>query len=232
MRLLLIRHGQTPANVLGQLDTAHPGPGLTELGLRQAAAIPDALQQQPIDALYASTLLRTHLTAAPLAGARGLDVGIRPGLHEIEAGRLEGLNDKQSVRAYLETVFAWGSGQLDVAMPGGPNGHDFFGRYNDDLSAIAGSGASAAAVVSHGAAIRVWVAANARNIDPMFTAENPLENTGIVVLDGSFATGWDLVQWAGEPIGGAALDDLTAEDATGETLGEAKAEAEATAPAE
>ena len=28
MRLLLIRHGQTPGNVLGQLDTAHPGPGL------------------------------------------------------------------------------------------------------------------------------------------------------------------------------------------------------------
>ncbi|HEY8752878.1 MAG TPA: histidine phosphatase family protein, partial [Arthrobacter sp.] len=27
MKLLLIRHGQTPGNVLGQLDTAHPGPG-------------------------------------------------------------------------------------------------------------------------------------------------------------------------------------------------------------
>ncbi|MEO7122267.1 MAG: hypothetical protein ABI400_03945 [Lacisediminihabitans sp.] len=25
MRLLLIRHAQTPANVLGQLDTARPG---------------------------------------------------------------------------------------------------------------------------------------------------------------------------------------------------------------
>ena len=27
MRLILIRHGQTPANVLGALDTAVPGPG-------------------------------------------------------------------------------------------------------------------------------------------------------------------------------------------------------------
>ena len=35
MRLLLIRHGETPGNVLGQLDTAHPGPGLTDLGERQ-----------------------------------------------------------------------------------------------------------------------------------------------------------------------------------------------------
>ena len=30
MRLLLIRHGQTPANVRGELDTAAPGPGLTD----------------------------------------------------------------------------------------------------------------------------------------------------------------------------------------------------------
>ena len=43
MRLLLIRHGQTPSNVLGALDTLVPGPGLTPLGLEQAAAIPDAL---------------------------------------------------------------------------------------------------------------------------------------------------------------------------------------------
>ena len=34
MRLLLIRHGQTPSNVLGLLDTAVPGPGLTDLGDR------------------------------------------------------------------------------------------------------------------------------------------------------------------------------------------------------
>ena len=40
MRLLLVRHGQTPSNVAGLLDTALPGPGLTALGTRQAAAIP------------------------------------------------------------------------------------------------------------------------------------------------------------------------------------------------
>ena len=67
MRLFLIRHGQTPANVLGELDTAHPGPGLTELGTRQAAVIPDALRLESIDAVFASTLVRTHLTAQPLA---------------------------------------------------------------------------------------------------------------------------------------------------------------------
>jgi broad specificity phosphatase PhoE len=57
MRLLLVRHGQTPSNVRSLLDTAVPGPGLTELGERQAAAPPEALAGEDIDALYASTLM-------------------------------------------------------------------------------------------------------------------------------------------------------------------------------
>ena len=66
MRLILVRHGQTPANVLGQLDTAHPGPGLTERGFEQAERVPEALRGENIDAIYVSTLIRTQLTAAPL----------------------------------------------------------------------------------------------------------------------------------------------------------------------
>ncbi len=87
MKLLLIRHGQTPGNVAGQLDTAFPGgPGLTELGERQAAALPEALADEAIEALYTSTLLRTHRTVAPLAKATGLEPTILDGVHEIEAG--------------------------------------------------------------------------------------------------------------------------------------------------
>lgn len=65
MRLLLVRHGQTPSNVEFLLDTAVPGPGLTALGERQAAALPEALADEDIEALYVSTLVRTQLTAAP-----------------------------------------------------------------------------------------------------------------------------------------------------------------------
>ena len=55
MRLILVRHGQTPSNIHGLLDTDAPGPGLTELGLAQAEAVPDALAQQPVDRLFVST---------------------------------------------------------------------------------------------------------------------------------------------------------------------------------
>ena len=200
MRLLLIRHGQTPGNVLGQLDTAHPGPGLTDLGLQQAAALAETLREESIEAIYASTLVRTQLTAGPLSNRRRLDVEVRSGLHEIEAGELESRSDRESIRRYLETVYAWGLGDLATAMPGGPDGHAFFGRFDAEIAGISASGAQVAAAVSHGAAIRVWVASRARNISPSFAAENALDNTGVVELEGSATKGWTLLKWAGRSL--------------------------------
>lgn len=220
MRLLLIRHGQTPANVDGRLSTAIPGPGLTPLGHRQAAMVPGALRDVQVDAVYASLLLRTQLTAAPLAADRGLDVRVLPGIHEIEAGDLEDLRDRASVRAYLTTVFAWGLGDLSPAMPGGTDGHEFFRRFDADIEAVAAE-SETAAVVSHGAAIRVWVAGRAANVPPSFAGEHEIDNTGIVELEGDPLTGWRLVTWQGEPVGGPELADTAAEDPTGESLSEA-----------
>lgn len=225
MRLLLIRHGQTPANVLGILDTATPGPGLTELGMRQAEEVPLALRDETVDGIFASRLVRTQLTSQPLLGDRGVDGQIGDGLHEIEAGELEGRNDRTSVLRYLQTVFAWADGDLDVAMPGGTDGHEFFTRFDTDIRAIEREVAGTAVVFSHGAAIRVWVGGRAANAPASFAARNELANTGVVVLDGSVDTGWKLLSWASMPVGGAQLADVAAPDPTGETIDEAEADA-------
>jgi broad specificity phosphatase PhoE len=218
MRLLLIRHGQTPANVLGRLDTAHPGPGLTELGQRQAEAIPGAVRDESIDAIFVSTLLRTQLTALPLATARGLERRITDGLHEIEAGDLEGLSSYADQMRYMEVVFSWAAGELDVAMPGGPDGHDFFGRFDAAIDAICGEHDGTVAVVSHGAAIRTWIASRTSDVDVRSAAARELANTGIVITNGSVADGWVVEEWDGTPMGGTALADPSADDPTGEAL--------------
>lgn len=221
MRLHLIRHGQTPANVDGRLNTAAPGPGLTALGEKQAGMIPAALLGTPVDALYASVLVRTQLTAVPLAADRGLGVMVLPGIHEIEAGALEDLRDPRSVRTYLETVFAWGLGDLSPAMPGGTDGHEFFGRFDADIARVAAE-AENAIVVSHGAALRVWVAARATNVPPSYAGEHDIDNTGVIELEGSPDAGWTLLSWQGTPVGGAELADRTAEDPTGESLSDVR----------
>jgi len=207
MRLTLIRHGQTPSNVLHLLDTAAPGPGLTDFGKLQASDIPGKLEGRPVDAVYVSRLVRTHHTAAPLAYARGLEAIELPGLHEIEAGDLEKRGDEEAVHAYMSTVFHWGRGDLDARMPGGPDGHEFFGRFDADIARIAAE-VQHPVVVSHGAAIRVWVAARASNIDPEFTAVHHLPNTGIVELEGSPEDGWQLLSWPVEDAEGIQTFEL------------------------
>ncbi|WP_022880791.1 histidine phosphatase family protein [Gryllotalpicola ginsengisoli] len=218
MRLLLIRHGQTPANVRGELDTAAPGPGLTELGERQAEAVPEALRDENIQGIYASRLIRTQLTAAPLSRERGLEVVVHDGLHEIEAGELEGKSDEQSVKAYIGTVLAWGTGDLSARMPGAFDGHAFFDRFDRAIAEIAAAHDDTAVLFSHGAAIRAWVGSRALNVSGEFTLHNPIDNTGVAILEGSPAAGWKLISWAGAPVGGPQLEDAAAPDPTGEAV--------------
>lgn len=212
MRLLLIRHGQTPSNLDHLLDTTAPGPGLTALGERQAEALPAALEGEPLDVLYASTLVRTQLTAAPLAAERGLEVRVRDGIRELSAGALEMRGDDEAAERYLTTAFAWSAGRTELRMPGpgGESGAEALGRFDavvaEAAEAVAEtadrSGSGAAALVSHGAAIRMWTAARARNVGIEFAEGNPLDNTGVVVLDGTPETGWRVLSWAGAAMPG------------------------------
>jgi len=213
VRLLLIRHGQTPSNVVGALDTGRPGPGLTDLGHEQAAAIPAALAEDRIDAVYASPLIRTQLTAAPLARSRGVGVEVVDGLEEIAAGRWEMRNDMDAVRAYMDAASRWAVGDLGAEIEGGESGHDFFARYDAAIAKVALENADgAAAVVSHGAAIRVWAAARIAGVDLSEAAKWRIYNTGMCELEGDAATGWRLVRWVREPLGGVQLEDAQALD--------------------
>lgn len=215
MRLLLIRHGQTPSNVAGALDTARPGAGLTALGHAQAAAIPKVLADERLDGLYASVLTRTQLTGQPLATARGLETRVREGLEEISAGDYEMHSDGDAVQAYVEAGWRWVRGDLAHAIPGGESGHEFFERYDAAIAEIAQSHGSAA-VISHGAAIRVWAACRAVNVASETGAQRGLKNTGMCVLEGDPDSGWVLQRWQEDPLGGELLEDELAHDVTGE----------------
>jgi len=217
VRLLLIRHGQTPANVRGELATARPGPGLTPLGEQQAAAIPDAVAGEQIAAIYVSPLVRTSATAAPLARVLGIVPVVREGLEEIEAGDLEDRSDLSSVMAYVKPAFGWAAGDLDARIPGSIDGHEFFARFDAAIDDIAAAHPDqTVVVVSHGAAIRVWTAARAANLTADSSHIRHLDNTGVVVMSGSLGDGWVVHTWAGEPIGGDELADPTAVDPTGD----------------
>ncbi len=216
-----MRHGQTHANVSGELDTAHPGLDLTDLGRAQAVAAAKAIADEPLDAIYVSSRVRTHQTAAPTAEDRGLTLTQLDGLEEIQAGDFEMRSDHDAVAGYIGAVATWLEGDLTHRMPGGETGEEFLARFDTAVRTIVDAGHDAALIVSHGAALRTWVSTRMEPHPDAPPATQPLHNTALIVLDGDPETGWRMVSWQGHPVGGAqpdgsSLEDPTAEDPTGD----------------
>jgi probable phosphoglycerate mutase len=91
--IVLVRHGETiaadPTEPFPLVD-GHGDPELAPQGIEQARLVGERLAGSKIDALYVTTLRRTHETAAPLAALTGLAPIVEPGLREVRLGDWEG----------------------------------------------------------------------------------------------------------------------------------------------
>jgi broad specificity phosphatase PhoE len=195
--LTLIRDGESTANANGVIDTSVPGPDLTPIGDAQAVAVANQLSPNRYDGIYASTMIRTQQTAAPLAQALGEPVTALPGLREIEAGTNEG--QLQATAPRYPAPGVWLRGDRAARIPGSITGNEFESRFNDAVKTIYDTGETNPVVFTHGEAITFWVLMNAKNADPGL-ANNPLPNTAHVVLTGNPTDGWTLADWNGTPI--------------------------------
>ena len=205
MRLLLIRHGQTDGNVRGALDTALPGPPLTELGRTQAADLAFRLAGEPIVAVYASQATRAQQTAAPLAAQFDLDVQVVDGVHEVGAGDLEGATDHESIRTYMEVVKRWTLGELTPSLPGGESGTSVRARMLDAVGRLRAKHEQAdpdgvIALVSHGGAIRLSAEWLAPNVHADIANAALIPNTGLVELDARPEGHWHCLTWVDTPL--------------------------------
>ena len=71
MKLWLVRHGETEANVAG-LYSGHAPTALTERGIRQAQTLGQRLHAVPFERVFCSELERTQRTANLLLGERSI----------------------------------------------------------------------------------------------------------------------------------------------------------------
>jgi 2,3-bisphosphoglycerate-dependent phosphoglycerate mutase len=91
--VLLVRHGESAPAVPGRpfpLTDGHGDPALHPDGARQAVRVGERLAAEGVDAIYVTTLVRTHQTAAPLAEKLGLEIRVEPDLREVFLGDWEG----------------------------------------------------------------------------------------------------------------------------------------------
>jgi broad specificity phosphatase PhoE len=195
--LTLVRHAESEANAAGIVDTAVPGPGLTEKGRADAQEFADQLSRHHYDGVYASSMARAQQTAAPLARELGRQVQILPGLREISAGWFGDKPGSVAQAPYLLAPQAWIHGQRTAAIPGSIDGNQFNEDFSAAVQRIYDSGDANPVAFSHSASIMTWTLMNVKNPRDELMTDHPLPNLGRVVLKGSPGTGWKLVDWDG-----------------------------------
>jgi broad specificity phosphatase PhoE len=99
MRLILVRHGETPWNVTLQYQGQANVP-LNERGRAQARLTADRLARLGVAALYASDTARAAETADVIASRLGMNPRPMPELREIDVGQWEGLTPEELYRRF------------------------------------------------------------------------------------------------------------------------------------
>ena len=195
--LTFIRHAESQANADGVLNTEIPGPSLTPVGEQQADAVANRLKGNGYDGIFASEMVRTQQTAAPMSQALGKPVNVLPGLNEISAGWFNGEQMDRAAATYMVAPLDWTRGNLGFSIPGSVSGREFNGAFTSAVQRIYESGDAKPVAFSSAASIMLWTLLNARNGKDSLLTDHPLPNTGRVVVTGNPTMGWTLVDWDG-----------------------------------
>ncbi len=193
--LVVVRHGETDANLNGILQGQHDIP-LNELGLRQAECAAERLRHEHFDHIFSSDLSRAMVTARTIAEYHPAVpvVGLRA-LREWNLGVLQGGKWSDLREKYPEVDRAFREGSKVTKVPGGESISDLHQRVADCLDELADRyEGKRLLLVSHGGAIKEMF----RHVVCMDIGEfsrMPLTgNTGV----GSFRRidgKWQLVSW-------------------------------------
>jgi probable phosphoglycerate mutase len=199
-RLVLVRHGQSHANVERRLDTRPPGAPLTDLGHEQARAFARGWSH-PVGLVAHSTATRAVETAAEIAGHLGSATVQLEGIHEVQVGALENRNDDEAIEEFNAIYQRWHQGGLELPMPDGESAGEVLERYLPVVTQLRlrhlddHAWTGDIVLVSHGAAIRL-VGAVLAGVDGGFALEHHLANTECVVLSPITDGRWSCVQWS------------------------------------
>lgn len=181
-RILLVRHGQTRANIEqvwhGVTDTP-----LTREGHRQASLAGDYINDHfsPLSRVYASQLQRARHTAEAIAQHQGLTVETDRRLQEVDNGDWEQVSyaDLHEKHDYWRNTMREDS----YRAPGGESRREVIERMLASLSEIADRHADATVtVVSHGLAIAMVLSHIAGSESKDWSGYDT-HNTGITILN-------------------------------------------------
>lgn len=156
-RLLLVRHGNTRSNSAERF-WGHTDVALSEEGVKQAERLRDRLRGEKIGHVYASDLCRATLTAEIIAAPHGLKPVACAELHEINFGRVGGLNFSEISQRFPELAARWSTRDLSFGFPGGESIGDLNRRVSRFPERLEGhSPEDTVLIVAHSGALRLLI---------------------------------------------------------------------------
>ncbi|MBN2428136.1 MAG: histidine phosphatase family protein [Deltaproteobacteria bacterium] len=114
MKLIIVRHGETLANINKIIQGQLPGE-LSPNGRLQAGLLAERLKTEPISHIWSSPLARAYETAREIAAFHKIVVDTLPELKERRFGTLEG----ESFEAYFHALEESGQPFFSFHPPGG-----------------------------------------------------------------------------------------------------------------
>ena len=185
-RLFLVRHGETDDNHNGVFQ-GQAGRGLSSRGRVQAEKLALRLSDlEPgidLHALYTSDLERAVDTAAILSQVLPLPVHVDEGLREVFVGTWQGKTLREVEALYPEEVAAWRA-NLDIRRGGGETYADLATRIGEAIDRIVQKHQGGRlCIVSHGAAIKAYVASLFGDVMSGMHVLGSLSNTGVTIVD-------------------------------------------------
>jgi broad specificity phosphatase PhoE len=156
--ILLIRHGQTNANVdeyyMGWSDE-----DLNELGYRQARCLSSRLAILPIAAIYTSPLKRACTTATIIAEPHQLEVKTLPDFIEIQLGDWQGMHREEIERNWPKLWQQSKTDPSDLRLPNGESYKEVTERAVRGFKTVVEANKNnQIMIVTHDAIIRVLIA--------------------------------------------------------------------------
>ncbi len=166
VRIFLVRHGETEANVAGVWQGGQGDDPLNERGRQQSVAVAAYLADQgAISTVYTSPLRRARQTAEVIARAIGAPIVEVPDLREYDIGDMEGATAQEIAGLWAFFVEQWHT-DPDLAPPGGESARQFTLRLHRALSGIIRKAAGhTVVVVSHQGALASGLAALVGQLD-------------------------------------------------------------------
>jgi broad specificity phosphatase PhoE len=197
VKLYLLRHAQSIANVehvFSNHGLKHP---LTDLGRKQAYEVARRLEVLPIEAIYTSPILRAIETTVVVAHKLRLNYQIEPDLREIDAGIFENRSTVHEGQEYWQVMQRWLSGEHEVQIEGGETRTAVMARAAAFLEQIVSSQKPSLAIthggfLTHGVAPLCGLKLTQAQIEGLY-------NTALVELERRDGA-WHCLTWAGVPV--------------------------------